>query len=118
MANTESGSSGSPIFLEYTINVIGIHKEGNKFNNENYADFIYPVINIIKEDINKKRNNGRYVNGRYIWDDGKYYEGQFKNNLPNGKGIKYYSNGNILFEGDFINGKFEGKGKYIYGDGN
>ena len=117
VANTESGSSGSPIFLEGTINVIGIHKEGCKINNENYADFIYPVINIIKEDIIKKSNNGRYLNGRYTWDDGKYYEGQFKNDLPNGKGVKYYSNGNILYEGYFLNGKFDGKGKYIYDNG-
>ena len=84
---------------------------------ENYGDFIYPAINIIKEDIRKKRNTGKYINGKYIWDDGKYYKGEFKNDIPNGKGIKYYSNGNILYEGDFINGKFEGKGKFIYDDG-
>ena len=50
-------------------------------------------------------------------ENGKYYLGELKNDLPNGKGIKYYSNGNILYEGDFINDKFEGKGKYIYDDG-
>ena len=43
--------------------------------------------------------------------------GQFKNYLPHGKGIKYYSNGNILYKGNFINDKFEGNGKYIYEDG-
>ena len=36
--------------------------------------------------------------------------------MPNGKGIKYYSNGNILYEGDFINGKFEGNRKLIWED--
>ena len=65
----------------------------------------------------KKRNNGKYINGKYIWEDGKYYIGEYKNNIPNGKGIKYYTNGNILYEGEFINGKFEGNGKYIYDDG-
>ena len=30
-----------------------------------------------------------------------------KNNLPNGKRIKYYSNDNILYEGEYFNGKFE-----------
>jgi hypothetical protein len=44
LANTEKGSSGSPIFLENSINVIGIHKEGNINKTENYGDFIYPVI--------------------------------------------------------------------------
>jgi len=53
--------------------------------------------------------NGKYVgNGKYIWIDGKYYIGQFKNGLPNGKGIEYYKNGNIRYEGDFVNGIYEG----------
>ena len=92
LANTEYGSSGSPIFLKDSTDVIGIHKQGNIKKTENYGDFIYPVINIIKEDIQKKRNNGKYINGKYIWDDGKYYKGEYNNNLPNGKGIKYYQN--------------------------
>ena len=117
LVNTEKGSSGSPIFLENSSLVIGIHKQGNKEKTENYGDFIYPAINIIKNDIKIKRNNGKYIDGKYIWEDNKYYIGEFKNNMPNGKGIKYYSNGNILYEGDFINGKFEGNGKYIFEDG-
>ena len=117
LANTEQGSSGSPIFLENSIYVIGIHKEGSKNKSENYGDFIYSAINIIKDDIRIKRNTGKYINRKYIWDDDKYYIGEFKNNLPNGKGIKYYSNGNILYEGNFINGKFNGNGKYYYDDG-
>ena len=116
LASTEHGSSGSPIFLQYSIEVIGIHKEGSKTKSENYGDFIYPIFDIIKKEINKKRYNGKYSNGRYIWDDGKYYIGEFKNNLPNGKGTKYHKNGKIEYEGDFINGKFEGKGKFIYYD--
>ena len=47
LANTEQGSSGSPIFLENRINIIGIHKQGNIKKTENYGDFIYPAINII-----------------------------------------------------------------------
>ena len=117
LANTEKGSSGSPIFLENSINVIGIHKEDNKDKTENYGVFIYPAINIIENDIREKRNNGKYIDGKFIYEDDKYYIGEYKNNIPNGKGIKYYSNGNILYEGYFINGKFEGNGKYYYDDG-
>ena len=118
LASTQKGSSGRPIFLENCINIIGIHKEGNKDKTENYGDFIYPVINIIENDIKKKRNSGKYINGKYIWEDDKYYYiGEFKNNLPNGKGTKYYLNGKILYEDNFINGKFEGNGKYYYDDG-
>ena len=50
----------------------------------------------------------------FIYGDGKYYLGEYKNDIPNGKGIKYYKNGNILYEGDFINGKFEGNGKLFF----
>ena len=115
-ANTKKGSSGSPIFLKNSNKVIGIHKEAAPTIKINYGDFIYPIINIIKEDIRKKSNNGKYINGKYIFEDGKYYIGEFKNNMPNGKGIKYYKNGKIQYDGNFINGKFEGNGKYIYED--
>ena len=115
LVNTEKGSSGSPIFLENSIFVIGIHKQGNK--TENYGDFIYPVIELIRNDIYEKRNNGKYINGKYIYEDDKYYIGEYKDNIPNGKGIKYYLNGNIQYEGNFINGKFEGNGKGIWENG-
>ena len=62
-------------------------------------------------------NDKKEGNGKYIWEDGEYYVGQFKNNLPNGKGISYYSNNKIKYEGDYINGKFDGNGKYIWEDG-
>ena len=73
LANTEKESSGSPIFLENSIYVIGIHREGNIDKTENYGDFIYPAINKIKIDVKKKRNSGKYINGKYIWEDDKYY---------------------------------------------
>ena len=57
---------------------MGIHKEGSTIKLENYGDFIYPAINIIKEDIRKKRDKGKYINGKYIWEDNKYYIGEFK----------------------------------------
>jgi len=51
-AGTKSGSSGSPIFLANTTNVIGIHKAGNNSLKENYGDFIFPIINILNKKIN------------------------------------------------------------------
>ena len=115
-ANIDKGSSGNPIFQKNSKKVIVIHKT-TVGNMENIGNFIYPVINKIKEEIRKKCNNGKYINGKYMYDDGKYYIGEFKNEIPNGKGIKYYKNGNILYDGDFINGKYEGNGKEIYGEG-
>ena len=43
--------------------------------------------------------------GKYIHYDGKYYIGQFKNNIPNGKGTIYYKNGNIFTECEWIDVK-------------
>ena len=50
-ASTTQGSSGSPIFLKDTTKVIGIHKQGSKDKNENYGNFIYPIMNILKNNI-------------------------------------------------------------------
>lgn len=99
----EHGSSrGNPIFLKNSINAIGIYKERNTEKKENHGNFIYPVINIIKEDIKKKKKNDENLNGKYNWENGDYYIGELKNDIPNGKGIKYDSDGNILYEGNFI----------------
>ena len=40
------------------------------------------------------------------------------NGKKHGKGIYYYSNGNIKFDGDFNYGKIEGNAKYIDENGN
>ena len=70
--------------------------------------------NIIYEAYTNDEKEG---NGKYINEDGTYYIGQFKNYLPNGKGIEYYKNRSIRYEGDFIDGKYEGNGKFINEDG-
>ena len=57
-ASTLPGASGSPIFLIETTYVIGIHKGGDKIKKINYGDFIFPIINLLKnEKIRKKNNN-------------------------------------------------------------
>ena len=52
-------------------------------------------------------NDKREGNGKYIFENGEYYIGQWKNGLFHGKGIYYYSNGNIKYDGDFINDKLK-----------
>ena len=71
----------------------------------NYCISIFPDLNI--------NYNGK---GKIIFHDGRYYIGQFKDNLRNGKGILYNKNGNILYEGEYVNGNREGKGKLIFED--
>ena len=48
LSSTESGSSGSPIFLKDSIKIIGIHKSGKPDNSENYGDFIGPIFQYFK----------------------------------------------------------------------
>ena len=47
-----------------------------------------------------------------IGDNGRYV-GQVVNGLPEGKGIRYWNDGE-RYEGDFRNGKQEGKGIYYF----
>ena len=49
--------------------------------------------------------------GKFIDENGNYYIGEFKKGLKYGKGIEYDKDGKIIYEGDFINGKKEGQGK-------
>ena len=55
--------------------------------------------------------------GKRIYNDGKYYEGEFKKGEKDGKGIIYYKNGQIRYKGDFKDGEFEGYGIYVVENG-
>ena len=46
--------------------------------------------------------------GHFIYEDRKYYTGQWSNNLRNRKGTLYYSNGKTETERKFINNVFAG----------
>ena len=102
-ASTLNGSSGSPIFLENSNLVIGIHKEGHGAKIENYGLFLYPIIESLKTVLDEK----------YVWEEGDYYIGTLIHGLPNGNGKKYFKDGRI-FEGNFVNGKRERFGKITF----
>jgi V8-like Glu-specific endopeptidase len=67
-ASTESGSSGSPIFLDNKYKLIGIHAAGfiNKEeinNNKNKGYILEPIINSLKNNFDfgiKYYNNRKY----------------------------------------------------------
>ena len=113
-ASTKPGSSGSPIFLKDTKEVIGVHKQGSiRKINENYGTLMYKILQLLKKE--KCKIKGRLMNNqKKIYKNGDYYIGQTLKDIPQGKGKKYYKNGNIKYEGDFVNGKYEGKGIYIW----
>ena len=49
-ASTDKGSSGSPIFLEGTKRVLGIHKGGVEILQENLGDFIWPIYDYFQKE--------------------------------------------------------------------
>jgi hypothetical protein len=51
----------------------------------------------------------------YTSEDGKCrYKGEWKNGLPNGKGIKHFYNSDSYIDGNFVDGFAEGYGKQTY----
>ena len=139
LASTEKGSSGSPIFLRGSSLVIGIHKQTNKKQKENFGNFIQPIINSLKKNVEiseKKYENGIYEgefknnvregNGKFtfighsynnLYEDGEYYIGQFKNNKFNGRGMIFYRDNTLKYVGFFINDIYNGEGKLIIAKG-
>ena len=122
--NNIPGISGSPIFIEGSSKVIGINKEGNCGSN------IIPIIESLKNNLKYEKinygkdiyegftkNNKREGFGKYTYENGQYYIGQWLNGIKCGKGFLYYRNNTIKYEGDFVNGKYKGKGKYNWEDG-
>ena len=70
--------------------------------------------------------NGKYTgdrvdgkkegNGKYEWNDGSVYEGEFSNDQINGKG-KLTIPQKGIYEGNFVNGKRSGQGTYTFTNG-
>ena len=130
LSSTLKGSSGSPIFIKDSIYVLGIHKQTNKKQSENYANFIGPIIDALRKEIKieKKQlfnwsyegemvNDKKEGNGRLVFKNGNFYVGQFKKNKYNGKGIFYYKRNAIKYMGDFVDNHYEGNGIIFYENG-
>jgi hypothetical protein len=57
----------------------------------------------------------RDINTWYTIEDGKCrYKGEWKNGLPNGKGIKHFYKNDSYVEGNFVDSFAEGYGKQIF----
>ena len=98
-------SSGSPVFLFDTGEVIGIDIGFSLIDHLNHGIPINSVILLLNNRLE-------------IYKSGNYYIGPINNGLRCGKGTEYYKNGDIKYEGYFVNDKYEGDGKYIYENGN
>ena len=79
-------------------NLSSINRQSSKFEISNQTQYIGDIID------GKKQGKGKL-----IFIDGSYYEGNFKDDLFNGKGI--FVKNDSIYKGDFLNGKKHGKGK-------
>ena len=79
-------------------NLPSLNRQSSKFEILNQAQYIGDIID------GKKQGKGKL-----IFTDGSYYEGNFKDDLFNGKGI--FVRNDSIYKGDFLNGRKHGKGK-------
>ena len=136
---TSGGSSGSPIFLINTLEIIGIHQAGinikhdnkkekidlngtdidenQKINTEasnqevrNLGLFIYPIAETIINDLQYKEN---------IEEENYIYEGEYKNDEKYGYGKLRFKNNekSIKYIGEWSSNKMNGKGILYYRNG-
>ena len=87
--------------------------EGEYLNNKKWNLKLYDINgNIISE---LKDGKGYFnINDEF---NGYFFESEFINGLPNGKGKEYYFTNYLKYEGEYLNGKRHGKGKEYYPDG-
>jgi len=64
-----------------------------------------------KDGEREGKGNKYYMNGN------KLYEGEYKKDTANGKGIQYYENGEKKYEGELKEGDFNGKGIFYQNHG-
>ena len=116
-ASTKPGSSGSPIVLKGSTEVLGIHKQGNKKKNLNYGTFIHSFIKELNNNNifsntnnnilvnNNSKNNNFFVNS----NNNIFVNNNIKsiNTIPNNK--KVYENGDYYI-GEMLNNIPNGKG--------
>lgn len=80
-----------------------------------YGKYQFNNGDIYEGEWNNDKINGK---GKYIYLDGSYNEGEFKENKLNGNGIYFDYKNDLKIVGYFKDGKLQnGKVKYIYGSG-
>ena len=115
--------------------VLGVNlpeQEKNENQTNNYITNNNIINTINQTEINKSvtlaitETNGKYTgeridgkkegSGKYEWNDGTIYEGQFLNDEINGQG-KLTIPQQGTYEGTFVNGKRSGQGTYTFANG-
>ena len=125
-----SGIPGSPIFLEGKL-LLGINKKKGKKENKFSGNTLIPIIDSLKVNLEFEKSiigkdsyqgfskNRKFEGyGKYIYENGNYYIGQFSNGFKNGYGTEYYKNNTIKYDGIYNKDKCDKYGKYVYENGN
>jgi len=127
--NNDTNSPGNPIFFKGCKEAIGIQKSG--MNSKNCAYFLGPIYYYLRrykektkeekkeKEIKEERieSKGKIEGNKIIYENGRYYIGDIKDEKRHGKGTLYDKEGEKFCEGDWIEDKFEGKGIKYYEDG-
>ena len=125
----ECGYIGNKINMNKHFKLCGYNNLKCKFCNENIYQMNLEehIINKCKFVIINDKNCNKYIGeksnnikdgyGIYYYSNGDKYEGEFKNNIKEGYGILYCSDG-FKYEGEFKNGMFEGYGIIYFSNGN
>lgn len=61
-------------------------------------------------------NDLRNGKGEYAYLDGSHYSGEFRNDQKEGKGTLKMLNSKTLYEGYFLSGQYHGEGKYTFNE--
>ena len=56
------------------------------------------------------RMHMRHGQGRHIWTNGDWYEGDWRDDKQHGRGIMFFKSSNEVHEGGFANGVPDGQG--------
>ena len=129
-SGTKKGSSGSPIFIKESRNVLGIHKQGNIKKLVNYGNLIKPILDSIKLELKyeKIKYNGNEYEGEYSsnikdgqgkinYENKEFYIGKWEDYKKQGKGVLYRQKNKIKYIGEFFEDQYDGNGKLIEENG-
>ena len=116
-ASTKKGSSGSPIFLEDSFCLIGIHCARIDKKKENYGIFLNRILLSLSQIKKKEESQLIYIPNMFNYSNGNYYIGSLIEGLPSGEGVLYDQNDKKIYEGNFLNGQANGKGIFYYENG-
>ena len=118
-ADTKNSSSGSPIFLKGTTEVIGMHKAAHKITKEKLGIKFYSIFQLINSEKKEEtfKNETTDIDTNDYKEREAYYFGEMLDNKMHGKGILFDKNSNIIYDGYFVNNYYEGDGKFVYESG-